>query len=148
MKINKGLLTASAEIDVQFYDVDAMRVVWHGHYVKYIENARCELLKAFEYNYDDMEQSGYFWPIIDLRLKYVKSAKFGEKLRIDATLIEYETRLKIAYRVISVQTNEILCKAYTVQVAVDMVSGEMQFQSPAVLIEKLVKNIPEFSPDD
>lgn len=137
MRNVKGILTAAHEIDVQFYDVDAMRVVWHGNYVKYIEDARCQLLRKFNYDYNDMEDSGYVWPIVDMRVKYVKSAEFGERIRVEATLVEYETRLKISYRIFNAATNAVLTKAYTVQVAVDIDSKEMQFESPAILLEKL-----------
>ena len=144
MRQTKGILTVSTEIDVQFYDVDAMRVVWHGNYVKYVEDARCQLLRAFSYDYNDMEDSGYLWPIVDMRFKYVKSAKFGDKIRVEASLVEYETRMKIAYRIYNVSTDEILTKAYTVQVAVDIKNNEMQYESPAVLIEKLAPYINNY----
>ena len=71
----KALLSSFIDINVPFYDVDSMRIVWHGHYVKYIEDARCQLLDEIGYNYQDMEDSGYLWPIVDMRLKYVASAK-------------------------------------------------------------------------
>ena len=143
-KVN-GILTVAHEIDVQFYDVDAMRVVWHGNYVKYIEDARCQLLRKFNYDYNDMEDSGYVWPIVDMRLKYVKSAQFGNKIRVEATLVEYETRLKISYRIFNAESNQLLTKAYTVQVAVNIESNEMQFESPAVLLEKLAPFLVDVS---
>lgn len=145
MRKVKGILTVAHEIDVQFYDVDAMRVVWHGNYVKYIEDARCQLLRKFNYDYNDMEDSGYVWPIVDMRLKYVKSAEFGNKIRVEATLVEYETRLKISYRIFNAETNQILTKAYTVQVAVNIESNEMQFESPAILLEKLAPFLTDVS---
>lgn len=137
MRKVKGILTAAHEIEVQFYDVDAMRVVWHGNYVKYIEDARCRLLRMFDYDYNDMEESGYLWPIVDMRIKYVKSAEFGDKIRVEATLVEYETRLKISYRIFNAKTNQVLTKAYTVQVAVSMENNEMEFESPEILKKKL-----------
>ena len=70
-------------------------------------------------------------------VNFVKSAQFGDKIRVEATLVEYETRLKISYRIFNVQTNEVLTKAYTVQVAVDIESNEMQFESPEILLKKL-----------
>jgi len=144
MRKVKGILTVAHEIDIQFYDVDAMRVVWHGNYVKYIEDARCQLLRKFNYDYNDMEDSGYLWPIVDMRLKYVKSAEFGNKIRVEATLVEYETRLKISYRIFNAVTNQVLTKAYTVQVAVSIESKEMQFESPNILL----KNLAPFLTDE
>ena len=31
---------ASVRLKVPFHDVDTMQVVWHGHYLKYFEQAR------------------------------------------------------------------------------------------------------------
>lgn len=129
--------TAEVIIDVPFFDVDAMQVVWHGHYVKYLEVARCELLRSFNYDYTDMSESGYMWPIVDLQIKYVGSALFARKIRVVATLKEWENRLKINYLITDVETGKKLTKASTVQVAIDLHSKEMCFESPAVLFDKL-----------
>ncbi len=129
--------TATVEFDVQFYDVDSMRVVWHGHYVKYLERARCELLNQLGYNYLEMEASGYLWPIVDMRLKYVSSARFSERVAVEANLVEYQSRMKIEYVIRNAQSGKVLNKATTIQVAVDMQSGEMQFESPQAFVEKV-----------
>lgn len=134
---NKVVKTASTIIEVPFHDVDAMRVVWHGHYVKYLEVARCALLDLIDYNYPQMEASGYLWPIVDMRIKYVGSAKFFRKIEVVAELVEYQNRMKINYRIYDEQSKELLTKAHTVQVAVDMQSHEMQFESPPILAQRL-----------
>ena len=134
---SKALLTASIELEIQFFDVDSMRVVWHGNYVKYLEVARCELLKLFDYNYLQMEESGYMWPIVDMRLKYVASAKLSEWIVVEASLVEYQTRIKIDYIVRDKASGRVLTKASTIQVAVDIASGEMSFNTPQCLIDKL-----------
>ncbi|GAC17082.1 acyl-CoA thioesterase [Paraglaciecola arctica] len=133
----KALLSATTELEVQFFDVDSMRVVWHGNYVKYLEVARCELLKLFDYNYLQMEASGYMWPIVDMRIKYVASAKLSEWITIEASLVEYQTRIKIDYIVRDKTTQKILTKAHTIQVAVEMSTGEMSFNTPQCLLDKL-----------
>lgn len=56
---SKGVLHTDTEILVPFFDVDTMNVVWHGHYVKYLEVARCALLDRIGHNYDAMVASGY-----------------------------------------------------------------------------------------
>lgn len=129
--------SASVIIDVPFFDVDAMQVVWHGHYVKYLEIARCELLRSFDYDYPQMSESGYMWPVVDLRIKYVGSALFARKIKITAKLTEWENRLKIDYLITDIETGKRLTKASTIQVAVAIASREMCFQSPQILLEKL-----------
>ena len=68
---------AEIELSPAFHDLDPMNVVWHGNYIKYLELARCALLQGFDYDYPQMHASGYLWPIVDLRTKYVRSARFG-----------------------------------------------------------------------
>jgi len=129
--------TAMVRIEVPFHDVDPAGYVWHGHYAKYFELARCALLKTFGYNYDAMLQSGYVWPIVDLQVRYLRPLRFGDEVEVQATLIEWEYRLRIEYAVRSARTQERLTKAVTTQVAVDMSNGEMCLRSPAILFERL-----------
>jgi acyl-CoA thioester hydrolase len=130
-------LVAEIELTPAFHDIDPMEVVWHGHYMKYLELARCALLQRFDYDYPQMRESGYAWPIVDLRAKYVRSARFGQKLKVRAEIVEWENRLKIDYRVSDAATGEVLTRAHSIQVAVDMRTGEMCFVSPPVLLERL-----------
>ena len=136
MKTNP-ILTNSIELEVPFFDVDAMHVVWHGHYVKYLELARCELLKLFDYNYPQMQESGYAWPIVDMRIKYVASARMTDIIIVESSLVEYETRLKIEYVIKDKATEKVLTKAFTIQVAVGVDNGEMLLEAPTCLIKKL-----------
>ena len=53
-----GVLHSDTEILVPFFDVDTMNVVWHGHYVKYLEVARCALLDKIGHNYTAMLEAG------------------------------------------------------------------------------------------
>ena len=139
---SKGVLHADTEILVPFFDVDTMNVVWHGHYVKYLEVARCALLDRIGHNYDAMVASGYAWPVIDLQLRYVRGAVFGQKLNVRASLVEWENRLKINYLISDLATGERLTRACSVQVAVDMSSREMQLASPKVFTDAVERMLP------
>jgi acyl-CoA thioester hydrolase len=127
----------SVAIKVPFHDLDPVGIVWHGNYSKYFEIARCALLETFDYNYDRMAESGYSWPIIDLHLRYVKVARFGEVLNVEAKLREWEYRLRIDYLVTDAASGLRVCKGTSMQVAVDMRTREMCLRSPDVLFQKL-----------
>ena len=129
--------SAEVEIQVQFYDLDPMEVVWHGNYVKYLEVARCALLDSIGYNYGQMKESGYMWPIIEMNLRYAAPSTYGQRLRVRADIVEWENRLRIEYLIVDAATGRRLNRATTTQVAVDIATGEMCFVSPAILFEKL-----------
>ncbi|QWT20805.1 acyl-CoA thioesterase [Bacillus sp. NP157] len=137
----KGVLSAEVELVVPFFDVDSLEIVWHGHYVKYLEIARCALLDDVGHNYVRMKETGFAWPIIDLQLRYVQAARFGQPLRVRAELVEWENRLKIHYSVSDATTGERLTRASTVQVAVRLADGEMQLVSPGVFIDDVERRL-------
>ena len=124
-------------IEIPFHDVDVMYVAWHGHYVKYLEIARCALLDKIDYNYPQMKESGYAWPVIDIRIRYAYPLQFQQKVRVKAEVVEWENRLKLNYLIEDLETGKRLTKAYTIQVAVEMASGEMLLESPDILYQKL-----------
>jgi acyl-CoA thioester hydrolase len=130
-------LSATIDVEVPFHDIDAMNVAWHGHYLKYFELARCALLRKFNYDYPQMQASGYLWPIVECNLKYVRPATYSQLLRVEAILLEYENRIRIGYEIRNINNGDRLTKGFTVQVAVNAITGELQFVSPPIVFANL-----------
>ncbi len=126
----QGALSADVELEVRFHDVDMVGVVWHGHYLRYLENARWALMNQLGYGLDRMLESGFAWPIVELQSKYLNPARFGDRLRVRASLLEWESRLALNYLVSRLDDGVRIARARTVQVAVDARSGELQFATP------------------
>ena len=125
------------EYEVPFFDVDAYRIVWHGNYPKYFEIARCALLEEAGCPYLVMEEQGFFFPVVDLQIKYVKPLLFQQKVRFEAWFTEWENRLKINYEIRDADTNEVFTKAKTCQFAIAMPDHFTQFESPKFLVESI-----------
>lgn len=125
------------EITIPFHDTDAMGVVWHGNYFRYFEIAREALLKQFNYGYRQMQASGYVWPIVDTRVKYIAPVLFEQRIIVCAELEEYENRLRIGYRILDAESGITTTRGHTIQVAVDADSKEMCFVSPQVLLDNI-----------
>ena len=132
-----GIVEATVEAHVAFHDVDVAGVVWHGHYLKYLENARWALMERLDFGLDAMIASGYAWPIVEVHVKYVHAARFGDRLSVQASLVEWQSRLTVNYLVMHAATAERVARARTVQAAVEASSGVLQFESPAVLVERV-----------
>jgi len=130
-------LTARVDWTVPFHDLDPMDICWHGNYVQYFEIARNALLQRIDYDYPQMRASGYAWPVIELFIRYAQPLTYQQHIHLDARLVEWENRLKIAYEIRDAVTQKRLTYGHTVQVAVDMRTREMCFVSPNVLREKL-----------
>ena len=132
-----ALLTASAEIEVPFQDVDPMQVVWHGNYFRYFETARAALLRRIDYDYPQMQASHYLWPIIELQARFMQPLRYAQHIRVHAGLMEWENRLKIHYRVEDAASRKRLSTGYSIQCAVDARNGELQLVSPPALLQRL-----------
>jgi len=135
--MTKLLPQTSIDLKIPFHDVDMMEIVWHGHYARYFEIARCALLEKIGYNYRQMRDSGYSWPVVDLHMRYIKPAVFDQVITVQAKIVEWENRLRINYLIVDRETGERLTKGYSIQVAVDLARNEMCFESPSILLEKL-----------
>ncbi len=136
-KLPEALVAETITVSVPFYDTDPMGVTWHGNYLKYFELARCALLDRIDFGYRKMTESGYAWPIVDIRVKYVQSSLFEQVLSVWAGIVEYENRLKIEYRIFDQSTGDIITTGFTIQIAVDMNTKEMCFESPDALIRRV-----------
>jgi len=129
-------LTAVVELRIPFHDVDSARVVWHGHYFKYFEVARCALLDRIGYNYDTMAASGVVWPIVKSTSKFVRPLVFNQVVRVSARMREWEMHLLMDYR-IKDESGIVCTKGSTTQVPLDARTYELQFETPAFLTERM-----------
>lgn len=137
----KALLTARSLLTIEFYDLDPMNIVWHGNYMRFFEKARSDLLDLVDYNYFQMKASGYQWPIVDLRIKYVRPLALKQQVIVEAGLIEYKNRLKIDYSIFDERSGDVFTKATSIQVAVKDGSQELEFECPQTLINRVEKVI-------
>jgi acyl-CoA thioester hydrolase len=114
-----------------------MDVVWHGHYAKYFEIARCAMFETIDFNIPQMRASGYVWPVIELFVRYAAPVRFGQRVRVRAELIEWENRVKILYLVTDAVSGRRLTRGHTVQVAVSVATGQMCLETPDILVHRL-----------
>ena len=128
---------SSVVLQIPFHDLDPLEICWHGHYVRYFEIARAALLQTFDYDYPQMRDSGYAWPVIELHIRYAQALRYRQRIEVEAFLTEWENRLRVDYLIRDVETGQRLTRGHTVQVAVDLHTQEMCLVSPAVLAEKL-----------
>ncbi|MBQ4078038.1 acyl-CoA thioesterase [bacterium] len=124
-------------IQVEFYDLDPMDVVWHGNYVKYLEVARCDMLAKLGYNYVDMKNDGYAYPVATMEMKYIKPCTFGQELKVVSIVEEIEPALVIKYVIFDNKTGEKMFKAKTMQIAVDINTRKTVYEAPENLKNKI-----------
>lgn len=133
----RALLTAYIDLQIPFQDVDAAQTVWHGNYFRYFEAARTALLRKVGYDYPQMRDSGFAWPLIDARARFVRPVRYAQWIRVQAGLVEWENRMKVEYRITDVEDGVRLGRGTTVQCAVTVDTWELQLVSPPALLDRL-----------
>jgi len=137
IKLNSSnCISASETLRIPFHDLDPGGVVWHGRYFKYFESARSALFDGLAYNYEEMVESGFLWPVVDTNVRYVRPLVLNQEIQVTASLREWELRLVVDYRITD-ENGITFTKARTVQVPVDVVTHELQFGSPEILIQNV-----------
>jgi acyl-CoA thioester hydrolase len=129
------VITERVAIKVQFYDLDPMRVVWHGNYARFLEQARAALFAKLGFGYTEMARSEYAWPIVGLQVKYVRPILPDRTIEVTATLVEYDPRIRIKYVITDDATGEVLTRAQTTQVTVERATNELCYETPAAFVE-------------
>jgi acyl-CoA thioester hydrolase len=141
----KAIVSASAEATPQFYDLDPMNIVWHGNYPRFLELGRVAVMKKIGYNYEEMIESGYAWPFIELRMRYARPMKLDQPVRITAGIVEWENALRITYSIVDLTTGERVMRASSSQVALKIGTTEMLWVTPPILRERLAPYLPHSS---
>lgn len=135
----KNYLSTEIEFDVDFFEVDSMKIVWHGNYINYFERARCALLGKIGYDYLEMEKSGYLYPVTEVKCKYIHSLRFGDRCRAKAILVEWENMIKINFELYNARTGELTTKGSVSQMCIDGRTGKTQFVCPDCWTSKVEK---------
>lgn len=115
------VLTTSKDIEIRFSEVDMMKVVWHGIYPLYLEDAREAFGNEFGLTYQGYLDNQYYAPIVDMQIQYKFPLRYGVKARIDITYRPTEAaKIVFDYEIRDKETDLLYCKARTIQVFMDM----------------------------
>ena len=128
-------LSVTLDFTVPFYDLDAIQMVWHGNYVKYMENAREAFGAKYGLEYLHIFNSGYTAPMVDMHIKYRNSARIGDILKIKITYVPTKAaKLVFHYIITRPKDNAVIIEADTTQLFVSR-SGVFELSNPDFIVE-------------
>lgn len=113
---------------VKYYECDRMGVTHHSYYVRFMEEARIDMLDRIGYGFDRMEAEGVISPVISINVSYRKPTTFKDKIEIAVKVMALSgLKLKLGYEMkVSGQT---VCTAESVHCFIE--NGK-----PAVIAER------------
>lgn len=87
---------------VQYYETDAMQIVHHSNYIRWMEEARLEHLGRVGLAYDEMEARGIIIPVLSASCEYKAAARYGETVKIFLEIEKFNgLKFSVLYRITS-----------------------------------------------
>ncbi len=115
---------------VRFHEIDAMKIVWHGHYVAMCEDARMALGDAVGLGYADFFKRGILLPVRQMHLDYLSPLAYGKTYEVKARLFYTEAvRLNVDFTILD-EHKQIMTRGYSVQLLTDK-NQQVLFERPA-----------------
>lgn len=135
-KPSARFLEAQTQVRVRFQEVDALRVVWHGHYLSYFEEGRTALGRKYEFGYQEMLAAGYVAPLVHIEIDYLAPARMEELLTIRSRLHETSAATIHFSYLVSGESGRQLASGISVQAFTDL-AGELVLTRPTFYVEFL-----------
>jgi acyl-CoA thioester hydrolase len=114
------LRETSVELEVPFHDVDAMGVVWHGHYFKYLEHARSALLRSCDLDAGDLIGPRYRFFVIESRCRHGYPLFYRDRMSVTAWIRDLRHRIFIAYEIRNLTRRRRSARAHTILATTDL----------------------------
>lgn len=114
------MLTLEKPFEIRFSEIDMMKVVWHGSYPLYLEDAREAFGEKYGLSYQRYMDENIFAPIVEMKINYKRPLMFGMKPVIKITYRPtYSTKIIFDYEIRDSLSGDVCLTAYTVQVFMD-----------------------------
>jgi acyl-CoA thioester hydrolase len=132
----KPYLEETCVIPIRFHEVDSMLVVWHGHYVAYLEEARRSLGRRYGIDYVLFFSNDTPAPLAQLRLDYLAPARLTDTIRVTARLFKSEAaKLEFEYEIRRQSDDTLLAYGASLQVFTNR-DGELLLVMPQFMVER------------
>jgi acyl-CoA thioester hydrolase len=126
------------EIEVPFHDVDALGVVWHGNYYKYLEIARTSLLRSLGLDAGSEITHRFRLLIVETKCRYASPLRYGDRIRVAAWIREHARRITVAYEITNLATDRRAARAHTILVTTDR-EGRLLMETPDEIVGYLLR---------
>ena len=102
------------ERKINYYETDRMGVVHHSNYIRFLEEARCNLLDWIDMPFDLLEEYGITIPVLGVNVDYKYHVTYGDTILVKLFIKEYNgVRMTIGYEVTNKENGNILLTGET-----------------------------------
>ena len=118
------------EIMVRFSEVDSMRIVWHGNYLKYFEDGRESFGLKYNLGYLDVYKHNVMIPLVKITCDYKRPLEYGDLAIVETCFVSTEAaKIVFSYIIYRKRDMEIAATGSSTQVFLTP-QGELLLTNP------------------
>lgn len=107
---------------VKYYETDKMGITHHSNYVRWMEDARMDLLKSIGYGMRRLETDGITSPVVSIECQYKRTTTFDDEISIAVSLEQYTgVKLCMRYTMTNLETGDLVFTATSSHCFIDAV---------------------------
>ena len=97
------------ERKINYYETDAMQIVHHSNYIRFMEESRTYVLAKIGLPYSKMEEQGVLIPVLGVNCQYKHPVRYEDIILIDVKVKEYTgIRITMEYEIKNKETEELI----------------------------------------
>ena len=113
-------LITEKQFEIRFSEVDMMKVVWHGSYPIYFEDAREAFGAQWGLSYQRYLDEKVYAPIVELDIKYKRPLIYGMKPLVRIKYVPTQSaKIIFDYEIVDPVDGTVFVTAHSVQVFMD-----------------------------
>lgn len=102
------------ERKINYYETDKMGIVHHSNYIRFLEEARCDMLTKMNIPYSYLEEQGIMIPVLGVSCSFKQHVTFDDIIIIEPYIKDFNgVRLTVGYNVINKSNSNIILTGET-----------------------------------
>jgi len=111
---------ATTTFNVRYAETDAMGIVHHASYIVYFEEGRSHYIRQRGSSYAEMERSGYYLAVTDVQARYLKAARYDQRINVHCWVESFRSRtITFAYEIRAADTDELFVTGTSKHICLD-----------------------------
>lgn len=111
------MLSVTIPVNIRFSEIDSLRIVWHGNYLKYFEDGREAFGKKFGIGYLDVFEIGLITPVVHVSCDYKKPIEYNDPVMIETTFINTDAaKIIFSFKLFNKDNQQIYAMGESIQV--------------------------------
>lgn len=104
---------------VRYAETDAMGIVHHASYIVYFEEGRSNYARKRGSDYASFERSGYYLAVTDVQARYIKPARYGDRVTVRCWIDEMKSRtLTFGYEIVDAETGDLFVTGFSKHICI------------------------------